>query len=586
MKNMKIGTRILVGFLVAILLTVALGIVSILGMNTIGQKVIQMHDGPYSAEKLMGKIETSVHEVTKNIYIMLTTTDKEEIGNLKSQIDEKNALIMENITKLKEMYPEHADILDSFTKIVTDAAPIFEGINEAQMADDNETTLKLLEEQFRPALQSALKTITQLEDAVTTEASDFIKESQRTLLQNILTIAILLGVEVVVSMILAIAITRGIRKPVAECVEATTQIAQGNLEVSVKHTSNDELGALADNVRSMVGTLKSYIGEISDILREVANGNLDVETKENYMGNFKVIGTSLDRIISSLNSTLEGMEQSAGQVAIGANEVSRGAQALAQGATEQSSSVQELSASIAHVNDQIQSNAQSAKDTQVLIETTAGLVGACNEHMEDMLASMRDIDTSSAEIAKIIKVIDDISFQTNILALNAAVEAARAGDAGKGFAVVADEVRNLATKSAEAAKETSALIEGSVEKVQMGNKKATETADVLKEIVVNAGQISTNIDAITEASDEQARSVSEINLGVEQISTVVQTNSATAEESAAASEELSGQADMMKQMVARFQLKGTQKQDVINMYEGDESDDALSGFDLSGGDKY
>lgn len=585
MKSMKIGTRILVGFMVAILLTVALGVVSILGISTVGESVHEMYDGPYAAQKLMDGIEISVQEVSKNVYVMMATTDKDEVNRLKAEIDDRNALIMENLGTLKEMYPANADLMDEFASIVTSAAPVFEQIYETQLIDDNATTLDLVTNQFQPALTKALESTTKLGDVVAKQAANDLDVAQKTTNQNMIFVIILLGVEVIVSVILAITITRSVKKPVAECVEATTQIAKGNLDVDVKYTSKDELGTLSDNVRSMIGTLKLYIGEISYILQAIADGNLNVEKKENYMGNFEEIGTSLERILSSLNGTFEGMDQSAGQVAIGANEVSRGAQALAQGATEQSSSVQELSASIAHVNEQIQSNAKNAKHTQELIEETAGLVSTCNGHMDDMLASMHDIDTSSAEIAKIIKVIDDISFQTNILALNAAVEAARAGDAGKGFAVVADEVRNLATKSAEAAKETSALIEGSVEKVQIGNKKAMETADVLKAVVENAQKINANIEEITVASEEQAHSVNEINLGVEQISTVVQTNSATAEESAAASEELSGQADMMKQMLARFQLKN-RKADTIDMFAVEESSSSLDGFDLSGTDKY
>lgn len=585
LKKMKVGTRVLFGFLIAIILTIVLGAVSIIGSNMMSGKINGLYDGPYAAQQEIATIKVDINQATQYIYGAMMTSDQAQLEDVKKMVESKNTEMMAASAKLKEIYPEAASTVDSFESIVGEAAPLINQMLESQSKGDTQSALQMMSNQFTPLLDKALGVINQMQDTINTEASTFKADADQMAFVVLIAIIALIVVEVVVAMLLAIAITRSIRKPIEECANATTEIAKGNLDVGVGYSSNDELGTLSGNINSMVGTLKSYIGEISDVLSEMADGNLAVETKENYLGDFTQIGESLNKMILSLNATFESMDQSAGQVAIGSNEVSRGAQALAQGATEQSSSVQELSASINQISDQVQRNADNAKETQGLIKETADQVGACNVHMQGMLESMDAIDKSSSEIAKIIKVIDDISFQTNILALNAAVEAARAGSAGMGFAVVADEVRNLATKSAEAAKETSALIEGSVQKVQIGNKNALDTADVLKSIVESSVKISQNIDDIANSSDEQARAIGEVNQGVEQISTVVQTNSATAQQSAAASQELSGQADMMKQMVSRFRLKN-QSVDSINMYDsGSYSDGMDDSMDFSG-EKY
>lgn len=589
LKKMKVGTRILFGFLIAIILTIALGVVSIFGLQTVGNELNGLYSHPYAAAQEMATIKTDVEKITRDLYQIGFAKSQESIDEIKTLITQRNEEIKQSSANLKEIYPEYADLVKEFDDIVAQAGPVLNQITGmASATADNAVEIgDLIEEQFAPLLDQALEKIGTMEEAAEQEAAKFMTEAENNTKINLIIIIAMLVVEAIVAICLAIAITKSVKRPVQECVDATTQIAQGNLDIEVSYTAEDELGVLADNVRSMIGTLKRYVGEISDVLEEMADGNLDVEAKENYMGNFQLIGTSLEKIIGAFNSTLAGMDQSAGQVAIGSNEVSRAAQALAQGATEQSSSVQELAASISNVNDQIQENTKNVMETKELIDEAGELTQICNQHMAGMLESMDAIDKSSAEIAKIIKVIDDISFQTNILALNAAVEAARAGAAGQGFAVVADEVRNLATKSAEAAKETSALIEGSLQKVEIGSKTASETAEVLKQIVEKASLIGQNVEKIGDASSEQARSAQEINQGVEQISTVVQTNSATAEQSAAASEELSGQADMMKQMIDRFHLKDANGMnmgnDTINMPAPDS--DKLNHFEFSG-DKY
>lgn len=345
-----------------------------------------------------------------------------------------------------------------------------------------------------------------------------------------------------------------ITEPVYEALKVLRQMSNGNLHVTMNGSYQGDHEEIKKALNETIGNLLSYVSEISSVLHEVGNGNLDLAITADYRGDFIEIKNSLNHIIGSLNGVLGDIHEASDQVASGSRQVSDGSQALSQGSTEQASSIQELTASISEIAGQTKETAVKAGEVYELANGAKEAGSKGNDQMRDMLNSMEEINQASSNIQKIIKVIDDIAFQTNILALNAAVEAARAGQHGKGFAVVAEEVRSLAARSAEAARETADLIEGSISKVQTGTKIANETAKSLKDIADGAVLSTAKISEIAAASNEQATAIAQVNKGIEQIAQVVQSNSATAEQSAAASEELSSQAELLKEMVGRFKL--------------------------------
>ncbi|HEY5557145.1 methyl-accepting chemotaxis protein [Acetobacterium sp.] len=343
--------------------------------------------------------------------------------------------------------------------------------------------------------------------------------------------------------------------PIKEASDVLKELADGNLDTSMTGDYKGHHAKIKEDMNQTIKFLKRIVTEVTQILEQIGKRNLDQEITGYYNGDFVNIKLAINDITTSLSEIMSDIDVASNQVDSGARQISDGGQALSQGTTEQASSIEELTASISEVAEETKRNAIHANEANELaidVRTNAELG---NKQMKEMVSAMVGINDSSKNISKIIKVIDDIAFQTNILALNAAVEAARAGQHGKGFAVVAEEVRSLAARSAEAAKETTGLIEGSIDKVEMGTKIADQTAESLKEILGRIEKVAGLVGNIAQASNDQASEIAQITQGIEQVSQVVQTNSATAEESAAASEELSGQSEMLKEMVGTFKIK-------------------------------
>ncbi len=446
-------------------------------------------------------------------------------------------------------------------QLVEEMKPIHQAIHESAQTildvnqSDPEEARRIYQEVTKANVVKLVGILDQVaaitEEQVSDNESSLMSAVSMTELISFLTILVIL----VVCVLLLLYVIGSIIKPLQNVTESSRNLSEGNLDFHIDVNSENEIGVLADSLNTSVQNLKLYISDITEVLDDMAAGNLGRESQIQYIGDFVQIQKAIGAISNELSQTMEQIHSSATQVDSGSNQVAVGAQSLAQGATEQASEVDNLQQMIEQITDQINNNAESAAITTEEADKVGEKITICNNQMHEMADAMEQISACSGEISKIIKTIEDIAFQTNILALNAAVEAARAGSAGKGFAVVADEVRNLAAKSADAAKDTTQLIEKTLQMVENGSNLTNLTQESLGSVVEGAELVTDQIKIISDASKEQEVAINRIKDSISQISTVIQSNSATSEESAAASEELAGQAQILKGLIVKFQLK-------------------------------
>jgi len=554
---MKIATKLLLSYAVIVIMLLISGTVSMNMLDRVGDSLTDFYNKQFQTVDYAWTARRSTYALRANLLQAMKDNDVEVTNNCITQAEEHYNMVLDAIEKVHSTFEGDPELLKQADALIEQATPVMSEMAELSLQNKNDEAYELLINDYTPIMDQVRSLLEQVGQEADTNALNRVHESNSLTRSSVILILTILVISTVLSILLSILIARSIRRPVMEMRRISEDIEKGNLETVISYKSKDELGQLADNMRGLSDGIRTIITDISHFTSSMADGNFTVESEspESYKGDYESILKSMELLRGTMSETLTQINISSNQVNAGGEMVSSGAQALAQGATEQASSVEELASTINNISARINATAEHAKTAREENEKANSDLETCNQYMNDLVEAMQLIEEKAKQINGIIKTIDDIAFQTNILALNAAVEAARAGTAGKGFAVVAEEVRNLASKSAEAVKSTTALIEETVKAVSKGAHLSDTTEEMLGQVVENSASVLNNVVHISEDTEEQSKSVAQVSVGIDQISSVVQTNSATAEQSAAASEELSAQANVLKELVGQFQLQ-------------------------------
>ena len=510
--------------------------------------------GPFEAVQSQAKIIDIVNDIDTDVLDMAANSAK--AADMKAKIADSSKTVTEQIDSIVNTTSDKekaSALTDLYAKVQTDIDTIY----KMSTAGQNDAARSFNDGQYTTDYDNFYKAVSELETTDMNAAEIAEKTYQNKSRFALTAFAILALIALIITATVMRIMSAGILKPLSQIVNACDTMARGETIEPLEIETQDELHTLGQSFNKMSDDMAFIISDVCRMLQSGAAKDFSVSSADEnrYVGSYGIILDSMHSIFAGISTDMQRTNGIADQVAAGSDQISAVSQTLSQGTTEQASAVEELSSTVAGIADISRANADEAGKASEMSREAAGGVEESNTYMAQMLEAMNEITSTSKEISKIVKAIDDIAFQTNILSLNAAVEAARAGSAGKGFAVVADEVRNLSQRSAEAAKTTTTLVESTVTAIDHGREIADATAKSLQTVGEKAAFVNDAIGKIAEASQEQATATQQVLIGIDQVSTVVQTNSATAEESAAAAEELAAQARELSGMTHQYKLR-------------------------------
>ena len=554
LEKLHLKERINYGYRTVIKMMLISGALSIVVIGILFANMIRYIEKVQRADTAVKICRLDVNSAARSIREMVLNSDTSTYSSYEQEVKDKLAEVDSELKTLKntgivsdKLYQEYADSLSAWGNV---GYSIMEEIKGGKIADATDAIIN----ECTPALNNVVeigKTLDDVTDLASASAVRF------TIIFAVAGIGI-----IVVCLILAITLAKKtgarvletILVPLREIEHVAEELTEGNLHSDLNYHSEDEIGRLAHSLRKSTRILGSYVDDIGRAMKLFSEGNFDVQPEVEWKGDFIGILDSIMAFEGSMADTVIGIRHVSDKVLSGAEQVASSSSDLADGATNQAAVVEELTATVANVSEQVAQNAQSAKEISGKVEGLGNSILESNGKMREMVDSMNEINVASKEIDKIIATINEIASQTNLLALNASIEAARAGEAGKGFAVVANQVNVLADQSAQAAKESSSLIETSVKAVEKGMVIAGETAAQLEEVSESSKTITKEVANIADTLETQNKEIYEINQGIEQINDVVQNNSATSEECAAASQEMNSEAETLRDLIQKFQV--------------------------------
>lgn len=559
LENMHLKERIDYGYRKVITMMLISGLLSVVIIGVLFANMMHYVENVNVADQAVKICRINVNAAARNIREMPLNEDTSSYDNyeqtvkrLLSEVDSELQILKKTEVLSDENYEEYATALSDWGKIG------YSIIEEIKNGNDENATDAILNN-CTPALNKVVEIAIKL-DELTDEASS---ETVR----NMVVCTVAGFVVIIVCLVFAFTLTRKTSKRVLETIleplhaieDVAMELTEGNLHSTLEYHSDDEIGKLAHSMRKSIRILGTYVDDIDRSMKLFSEGNFDVHPEVEWRGDFVGILNSFMAFQASMAGTIKGIQNVSNEVSGAAEQVASSSNDLADGATNQAAVVEELTATVTGVSEQVEKNSQSAKEISVKVDELGNAISESNGKMHEMVDSMHEISEASKEIDKIITTINEIASQTNLLALNASIEAARAGEAGKGFAVVANQVNVLADQSAQAAKESATLIETSVKAVEKGMVIAGQTAAQLEEVAENSKVITTEVTNIAETLETQTTEIKQINEGIEQINDVVQTNSATSEECAAASQEMSSEAESLREMIRKFKVAEDKK---------------------------
>ena len=559
LENMHLKERIDYGYRKVITMMLISGLLSVVIIGVLFANMMHYVENVNAADQAVKICRINVNAAARNIREMALNEDTSSYDNyeqtvkrLLSEVDSELQILKKTEVLSDENYEEYSSALSDWGEIG------YSIMEEIKNGNDENATDAILND-CTPALNKVVEIAIKL-DELTDEASS---ETVR----NIVVCTVAGFVVIIVCLIRAFTLTRKTSKRVLETIleplhaieDVATELTEGNLHSTLEYHSDDEIGRLAHSMRKSIRILGTYVDDIDRSMKLFSEGNFDVHPEVEWRGDFVGILNSFMAFQASMAGTIKGIQNVSNEVSGAAEQVASSSNDLADGATNQAAVVEELTATVTGVSEQVEKNSHSAKEISVKVDELGNAISESNGKMHEMVDSMHEISEASKEIDKIITTINEIASQTNLLALNASIEAARAGEAGKGFAVVANQVNVLADQSAQAAKESATLIETSVKAVEKGMVIAGQTAAQLEEVAENSKLITTEVTNIAETLETQTTEIKQINEGIEQINDVVQTNSATSEECAAASQEMSSEAESLREMIRKFKVAEDKK---------------------------